>query len=108
MRISDYRLGFELAKRFCTYSEVVTTINYYTTANLHNLRLLHITLLSLFPLVFTIRFLAKDTNYKSLTKLHIPNTDVLHRMKRPLGRPRRRWVDNIKMDLRELGWDGVD
>jgi hypothetical protein len=28
--------------------------------------------------------------------------------KRPLGRPRRRWVDNIKMDLRERGWDGVD
>jgi hypothetical protein len=25
----------------------------------------------------------------------------------PLGRPRRRWVDNIKMDLREIGWDGV-
>jgi hypothetical protein len=28
--------------------------------------------------------------------------------KRPLGRPRRRWVDNIKMDPREIGWDGVD
>jgi hypothetical protein len=28
--------------------------------------------------------------------------------KRPLGRPRRRWVDNIRMDLREIGWDGVD
>jgi hypothetical protein len=28
--------------------------------------------------------------------------------KRPLGRPRRRWVDNIQMDLREIGWDGVD
>jgi hypothetical protein len=28
--------------------------------------------------------------------------------KRPPGRPRRRWVDNIKMDLRESGWDGVD
>jgi hypothetical protein len=28
--------------------------------------------------------------------------------KRPLGRPRRRWVDNIKMDFRELGWDGMD
>jgi hypothetical protein len=28
--------------------------------------------------------------------------------KRPLGRPRRRWVDNIKMDLRKIGWDGVD
>jgi hypothetical protein len=27
--------------------------------------------------------------------------------KRPLGRPRRRWVDNIKMDLRERGWDGM-
>jgi hypothetical protein len=24
---------------------------------------------------------------------------------RPLGRPRRRWVDNIKMDLREIGLD---
>jgi hypothetical protein len=28
--------------------------------------------------------------------------------KRPLGRPRRRWVDNFKMDLRETGWDGLD
>jgi hypothetical protein len=28
--------------------------------------------------------------------------------KRPVGRSRRRWVDNIKMDLREIGWDGVD
>jgi hypothetical protein len=28
--------------------------------------------------------------------------------KRPLGRPRRRWVDNLKMDLRERGWDGGD
>jgi hypothetical protein len=26
---------------------------------------------------------------------------------RSLGRPRRKWVDNIKMDLREIGWDGV-
>jgi hypothetical protein len=28
--------------------------------------------------------------------------------KRPLGRPRRRWVDNSKMDRREIGWDGMD
>jgi hypothetical protein len=28
--------------------------------------------------------------------------------KRPLGRPRRRWVDNIIMDLGEIGWDGRD
>jgi hypothetical protein len=26
----------------------------------------------------------------------------------PLGRPRRRWMDNNKMDLREKGWDGVE
>jgi hypothetical protein len=28
--------------------------------------------------------------------------------KRPLGRQRQRWLDNIKMDLGEIGWDGVD
>jgi hypothetical protein len=28
--------------------------------------------------------------------------------RRPLGIPRRRWEDNIKMDLREIGWGGVD
>jgi transposase len=28
--------------------------------------------------------------------------------KRPLGRPRRRWVDNIKMGLRQIGSDGMD
>jgi hypothetical protein len=27
--------------------------------------------------------------------------------KRPLERPRRRWEDNIIMDLREIGWEGV-
>jgi hypothetical protein len=28
--------------------------------------------------------------------------------KRPLGRPRRRWQDNNKMDLREIEWSGMD
>jgi hypothetical protein len=28
--------------------------------------------------------------------------------KRPLGRPRRRWINNIKMDLLEIGLGGVD
>jgi hypothetical protein len=28
--------------------------------------------------------------------------------KRPMGRPRHTWMDNIKMDLREIGWDGGD
>jgi hypothetical protein len=27
---------------------------------------------------------------------------------RALGRPRRRWVGNIKMDLRDIGWSGMD
>ena len=26
--------------------------------------------------------------------------------RRPLGRPRRTWENNIKMDLREVGWEG--
>jgi hypothetical protein len=28
--------------------------------------------------------------------------------KRPLGRRKHRWVDNIKIDPREIGWDGMD
>jgi hypothetical protein len=28
--------------------------------------------------------------------------------KRPLGRPRRRWADNFRMDLGEVGWGDVD
>jgi hypothetical protein len=28
--------------------------------------------------------------------------------KRPLARSRRRWVDNIKIDLRKIGWNGMD
>jgi hypothetical protein len=28
--------------------------------------------------------------------------------KRPLGRPRHMWVDNIKMNLRDIRWDGSD
>jgi hypothetical protein len=28
--------------------------------------------------------------------------------KRPLIRPRHRWEDNIRMELKEVGWEGVD
>jgi hypothetical protein len=28
--------------------------------------------------------------------------------RRQLGRPRHKWVDNIKMDLKEVGWGGMD
>jgi hypothetical protein len=31
-----------------------------------------------------------------------------HEGRRPLGRPRRRWEDNIRMDLREIGFVDVD
>jgi hypothetical protein len=34
-------------------------------------------------------------------------TDTLEG-KRPIGRPRLRWEDNIRMDLRERGWDGMN
>jgi len=29
-------------------------------------------------------------------------------VKRPLGRPRRRWEKNIRIDLKDRGWEGVD
>jgi hypothetical protein len=28
--------------------------------------------------------------------------------KKPLGRPRRWWMDNVELNLREIGWDGMD
>jgi hypothetical protein len=33
---------------------------------------------------------------------------VRYEVKRPLGRPRRWWEDNIRMDLREIGIDGTN
>jgi hypothetical protein len=33
---------------------------------------------------------------------------VHHPVFRKLGRPRHRWVDNIKMDLSKIGWESVD
>jgi hypothetical protein len=35
------------------------------------------------------------------------NLVVKSERKRPLGRPRRRWENNIKMDLRETKWSGM-
>jgi hypothetical protein len=31
-----------------------------------------------------------------------------HERKTPFGRPRRRWGDNIRMNLKEIGWKVVD
>jgi hypothetical protein len=40
-------------------------------------------------------------NFYAVLKFYVSNVFYL-------GRPRRRWVDNIKIDLREIGWDGMD
>jgi hypothetical protein len=40
--------------------------------------------------------------------MHIGCRWEMPERKRPLGRPSRRWVDNIKMDPREIGWGGMD
>jgi hypothetical protein len=36
------------------------------------------------------------------------NLGIFMNRAKQLGRPRRRWVDNIKMDPREIGWVGMD
>jgi hypothetical protein len=45
-----------------------------------------------------------------LWKRHICHSILVGKLEgeRPLGRPRCRWVDNIKIHLREIGWDGMD
>ncbi|KAJ4442540.1 hypothetical protein ANN_04127 [Periplaneta americana] len=40
--------------------------------------------------------------------LNQPNHFIVPEGKRPLGKPRRRWEDNMKMDLREVGYDDRD
>ena len=52
---------------------------------------------------------------KCFSKVKVKTERGVHRVllgkpvgKRPLGRPRRRWEDNIKMDLREVGGGGGD
>jgi hypothetical protein len=34
--------------------------------------------------------------------------DKRNRYNVPVGKPRRRWKDNIRMDMREVGWEGMD
>jgi hypothetical protein len=41
--------------------------------------------------------------YQELTDLAVRKITYTFKQKRPLGRPRRRWDDNIKKDLQELG-----
>jgi hypothetical protein len=51
---------------------------------------------------------SKRPRTTTLTNETAKLTTEINQGKRPLGRPRRRWVDNIKMDLRDIEWDGVD
>jgi hypothetical protein len=41
-------------------------------------------------------------------RLRMEETSLKPEGKRLLGRPRRRWVDNIKMYLRKVGWNSMD
>jgi hypothetical protein len=51
----------------------------------------------------------KNGHNHLLSSPYVPTILVgRHEGKRPLGRPRRRWEDNIRMDPRELRWQGVE
>jgi len=47
---------------------------------------------------------ARTENMRNAYKILVGKSEG----KRPLGRPRRRWKDNIRMDIKEIGWEGVD
>jgi hypothetical protein len=38
----------------------------------------------------------------------LPTYKIAPERKKPLGRPRHRWEDGIRMDLREIGWESVE
>jgi hypothetical protein len=58
--------GFGLVIGFINQLQVAPTINYYNILDLHNLQSLHANLLGMFPLFFTIRFLATDLNTRTI------------------------------------------
>jgi len=43
-----------------------------------------------------------------LGKSRETHTGGKHNRKRSLGRPRCRWEDNIKMDFKQIGWEGIE
>jgi hypothetical protein len=52
-------------------------------------------------------FIRDDRNRSSFKNLY-KKTKASGQCPNNRGRHRCRWVDNIKMDLREIGWDGMD
>jgi hypothetical protein len=69
-RVLVTKMGFGLVIRFINRLQVVTTITSNAVPDLHNLQSLHYNFLSLFPLVFTIHFLATDHNTGIITDSH--------------------------------------
>jgi hypothetical protein len=53
-------------------------------------------------------YLEAVSSIRNLRTHHVVVTRDPPEGNRSLGRPRRRWADNIKIDLREIGWDGMD
>jgi hypothetical protein len=49
-------------------------------------------------------YVARKGEKKNVYRLLVGKPDG----RRPLGKPRRRWLDNIRMDLVEVGWGDVD
>jgi hypothetical protein len=51
-----------------------------------------------------------DEAYSAYGERRSIHRDLVEKLegKRPLGRPRHRWEDNIKMDFQEVGWRGMD
>jgi hypothetical protein len=66
--VTEYVFGLVIG--FINRLQVGTTIAYDIFPELHNLQSLHYNLLSLFPLVFTLRFLATDLNTGIITHSH--------------------------------------
>jgi hypothetical protein len=50
----------------------------------------------------------KITRAQLVSRTNFSDSHKVKEGKRPLGRPRHRWVDNIRMDLGEVGWGDVD
>jgi hypothetical protein len=61
-----------------------------------------------FPLTVISGITKQDYQAGSLNFNAPDSYSVRSEEKRPLGRPRRRWADNIRMDLGEIGWGDVD
>jgi len=50
------------------------------------------------------RYVARMGEMRNVYNILVGKTEG----ERPLEKPRRRWEDNIRMDIREIDWEGVD